>query len=119
MRMRLGLLRWRAWGARWATLPAAVFLIACAPDAWRPDDRYETFLDQVQQRCGYERIGSRAIGSDLLQDAYFLDVTSRFYHRQIGPENYANAVSGSFGGATDSEGIRCILNQFSLSRIHR
>lgn len=90
-------------------LLAAVFLMACAPDAWRPDRGYETFLDQVQQRCGYEHIGSRVIGSDLLQDAYFLDVTARFYHRQIGSENYADAVSGSFGGAADSAGIRCIL----------
>lgn len=93
----------------------AVAITACAPDAWRPDPRYEAFLDQVQNKCGSERIGSREIGSrnstsDLTQDAYFLDLTSRFYHGEISRDDYANSLAGSYGGAADSAGIRCLLS---------
>jgi hypothetical protein len=93
-----------------ALLPVA--LAACAPDAWRPDDPFEAFLDQVQNKCGEMRIGSRSIGGDLLQDPdpYFLDVTSRYYHRKISGQNYAEALAGSFGTTSDSPGILCVLN---------
>jgi hypothetical protein len=59
-------------------------LAGCAPDAWRPDSPYDAFLDQIQRKCGDERIGSKSISGDFLQegDAYFLDVTSRYYHRK-------------------------------------
>ncbi len=88
-----------------------VLLGACAPDAWRPDKPYDKFLDQVQNQCGAQRIGSRSIGGDLLQnsDAFFLDLTSRFYHGEISERSYADALAGSFGGASDSPAIRCIL----------
>ena len=96
-------------------LVAALFpvvLAACAPDAWRPDDPFEAFLDQVQRKCGEMRIGSRSIGGDLLQnaDAYFLDITSRYYHREISGRSYAEALAGSFGTTPDSPGILCVLN---------
>lgn len=97
-------------GALLATL-LAVVVSACAADAWRPDPRYEAFLDQVQNTCGTERIGSRSIGSDLIQDAYFLDVTSRFYNGEVTRNDYANSLAGSFGGAADAAGILCILAQ--------
>lgn len=102
--------------ARGALLAAlfSVVVTACAPNAWRPDPRYAAFLDQVQNKCGNERIGSREIGrrnstSDLTQDAYFLDLTSRFYHGEIPRDDYANSLAGSYGGAADSVGIRCLL----------
>lgn len=91
----------------------AVLLSACAPDAWRPDKPYDAFLDRVQKQCGEQRIGNKSIGWDLLQtsspNAYFLDVTSRFYHGEISGTSYADALAGSFGGASDSPGILCIL----------
>ena len=89
-----------------------VVLAACAPDAWRPDDPFEAFLDQIQNKCGEMRIGSRSIGSDLLQnpDPYFLDVTSRYYHREISGQSYAEALAGSFGTTPDAPGILCVLN---------
>ena len=89
-----------------------VVLGACAPDAWRPDGPFEAFLDQVQRKCGEMRIGSRSIGGDLLQnaDAYFLDVTSRYYHREISGQSYAEALAGSFGTTPDAPGILCVLN---------
>lgn len=89
----------------------ACFLTACAPDAWRPDHRYDAFLDQVQRQCGEQLIGSRRIGGDLLQnaDAYFLDVTSRYFHGEISEKSYVDALAGSFNASPDSPGIRCIL----------
>jgi len=90
-----------------------VLLSACAPDAWRPDNPYDAFLDRVQKQCGEQRIGNRSIGWDLLQtsspNAYFLDLTSRFYHREVSERSYADALAGSFGGASDAPGILCIL----------
>ncbi|MCM8595372.1 hypothetical protein [Accumulibacter sp.] len=93
-----------------ALLP--LLISACAPDAWRPDNPYDAFLNAIQTRCGDLQIGNRRIGDDLVNgpDAYFLDVTSRYYHREISAWNYANALSASFGGASDSAGIRCILD---------
>ncbi len=84
---------------------------ACAPDAWRPDNAYDAFLDQVQDRCGYLDVGGRRIGADLIQgpDPYFLDLTSRYFHRQISPGNYAEALAGTFASEPGSSAIRCIL----------
>lgn len=66
----------------------------------------------MQKDCGDERIGGRSIGWDLLQtpDPYFLDVTSRFYHREISEKDYVDALVGSFDGKPDAPGIRCILS---------
>ncbi|MCM8611995.1 hypothetical protein [Accumulibacter sp.] len=84
---------------------------ACAPDAWRPDSRFDAFLDQVQDRCGYLEVGGRRIGANLIQgpDSYFLDLTSRYFHRQISPANYAEALAASFSSDPASAAIRCIL----------
>jgi len=84
---------------------------ACAPDAWRPDSRYDAFLDQVQDRCGDLEVGGRRIGANLIQgpDSYFLDLTSRYFHRQISPGNYAEALAGAFASDPGSPAITCIL----------
>ncbi|QKS30153.1 hypothetical protein [Accumulibacter sp.] len=93
-------------------LCAVVIGTACAPDAWRPDSRYDAFLDRVQDRCGNLEIGGRRIGANLIEgpDSYFLDLTSRYFHRQISPENYAGALAGSFAGDPGSPAISCILS---------
>ena len=106
----------RPLGRTLVTVLLPIVLGACAPDAWRPDSRYEAYLDQMQNRCGALRLGSRTIGNDLLQesDAYFLDVTSRYYHEEISERSYVGALSGSYDTAPDSPGILCIL---SLPRI--
>ncbi|HCN69709.1 MAG TPA: hypothetical protein PK440_16440 [Candidatus Accumulibacter phosphatis] len=109
--------RWRRQSHRPATFRRTLALLlvaaatACAPDAWRPDSRYDAFLDQVQDRCGNLEVGDRRIGADLIQgpDSYFLDLTSRYFHRQISPANYANALAGTFASDPGSAAIRCIL----------
>jgi len=87
-------------------------LAGCAPDAWRPDSPYDTFLDQIQRTCGYERIGSKSISGDFLQegDAYFLDVTSRYFHREITEQDYVGALTGAYGARPDAPGLRCLLS---------
>jgi hypothetical protein len=87
----------------------AIALTACAPDAWRPDAPYDAFLDQVQNHCGEQRIGSRNLGAELLQDAYFLDLTSRFYHGEISRSNYVDSLASAFDASASSAGISCIL----------
>ncbi|MEF8727268.1 MAG: hypothetical protein V5B34_03490 [Accumulibacter sp.] len=94
-----------------ALLLVAAAATACAPDAWRPDSRFDAFLDQVQDRCGNLDVGGRRIGANLIQgpDSYFLDLTSRYFHREISRENYADALAGTFSSDPGSAGIRCIL----------
>ncbi len=93
-------------------LLCCVLLAGCAPDAWRPDSPYDAFLDQIQRTCGDERIGSKSISRDFLQegDAYFLDVTSRYYHREITEQNYVDALTGAYGARPDAPGLRCLLS---------
>jgi len=93
-------------------LLCCVLLAGCAPDAWRPDSPYDTFLDQIQRTCGYERIGSKSISGDFLQegDAYFLDVTSRYFHREITEQDYVGALTGAYGARPDAPGLRCLLS---------
>ena len=102
--------------SRLALIAALLALGACAPDAWRPDAPYEAFLDQVEKNCGNERIGTRRIAADLLQDAYFLDLSSRFYHGGISRSDYASALAGSFGGAADAAGILCLLDLLPMRK---
>lgn len=101
----------RSIGNALVTVLLPVVLGACAPDAWRPDSRYEAYLDQMQNKCGELRLGGRSIGDDLLQesDAYFLDVTSRYYHDEISEKSFVGALSGTYDAAPDSPGILCIL----------
>jgi len=108
---------WRRRSDRPATFLRSLALLlvaaatACAPDAWRPDSRFDAFLDQVQDRCGNLDVGGRRIGANLIQgpDSYFLDLTSRYFHREISRENYADALAGTFSSDPGSAGIRCIL----------
>jgi hypothetical protein len=93
----------------------ALTLAACAPDAWRPDSPYDAFLDQIRIKCWDTRLGSTTIPElmpdALTTDAYFMDVTSRFYNGQISRENYIGALEGSYAARPDSTGIQCILAQ--------
>jgi hypothetical protein len=93
----------------------ALTLAACAPDAWRSDSRYDAFLDQIRIKCWDTRLGSTTIPElmpdAMTTDAYFMDVTSRFYNGQISQENYIGALEGSYAARPDSTGIQCILTQ--------
>lgn len=92
-------------------------ILACAPDAWRSDSPYDTFLNQVQNKCWSLRIGNREVNDllngrgDISSSTYFLDLTSRFFNGRISRENYVEALAASYDAKPDSPGIRCILDQ--------
>ena len=41
-----------------AALVPLALCSACAPDAWRPDNPYDAFIDPVQKKCFDQPIGS-------------------------------------------------------------
>ncbi len=92
-------------------LLAALVVGGCAPDAFLPDAPYEDFLNRVQSKCLYQRIGNVEITSDFLQTPYFLDVTSRFYNGEIPRAAYVADLQGAYSAQPDSPGVRCLLAQ--------
>lgn len=92
-----------------STALLVLVLGACAPDAWRPDAPFETYLNNVQKQCSYQRIGRVEINSDFLQDPYFLDITSRFFNLESSQANYLGSLEGAYGAKPDSPGVRCML----------
>lgn len=101
-----------------AALPPSALLLlgaltvgGCAPDAWRSDAPYEDFLNRVQARCLYQRIGSAEINQDFMQDPYFLDLSSRFYHGAISQQAFVENLQGAYEAKPDSPGVRCLLGQ--------
>jgi len=99
-----------------AALVPLVLCSACAPDAWRPENPYDAFIDQVQKKCFDLSIGVKAIGPDLLPysglaDSAFLDETSRFYNGKIPQYAYVDWLVGLYGARPDSPGIACIIAQ--------
>ncbi len=100
-------------------LPVAALLVAlsgCAPDAWKPNPIYDTFLNKVDKNCGTMRIGEITIsqlmnpGSNLYS-TYFVDLTSRFDLGRISTEDYVEGISTTFTTIRDTAGIRCIVAQ--------
>jgi hypothetical protein len=88
---------------------------ACAPDAWKANPTYGTFLNKVQQVCGNKNIGEATVNDLLNQDsptysAYFVDLTSRYDLGKISQQDYVNGVM-SVGGGSESEGLKCIVAQ--------
>lgn len=92
-------------------LCASLALGGCAPDAWLPDAPYEDFLNRVQNKCLYQRIGRVEITTDFLQTPYFLDLTSRFYNGEISRSAFVENLQGAYDAQPDSPGVRCLLGQ--------
>ena len=100
----------RHWIAAFAT--ALPFLLAaCAGDAWRSESSYDTYLDRVQKSCQNLRIGGRMIDQRLLNDPYFLDITSRFFNGRVSQPEFVDALTTFYNAQDDSPGIRCLLQQ--------
>ena len=100
----------RHWLALLATaLP--LLLTGCAADAWRAESSYDAFLDRVQKNCDGIRIGGRLIDEPLLNDPYFLDITSRFFNGRVTQPEFVDALTSFYNAKDDSPGIRCLLQQ--------
>jgi len=84
----------------------------CAPDAILPERPYDAFLDRVQNHCGNLRLGPAFIDTLLRQqDAYFLDLTSRYFNGKVSRQNFVDALESFYNAPADSPSIRCILQQ--------
>lgn len=100
----------RNWLALLATaLP--LLLAGCAGDAWRAESSYDAYLDRVQKNCRGIRIGGRLIDQPLLNDPYFLDITSRFFNGRVPEPEFVDALTAYYNARDDSPGIRCLLQQ--------
>jgi len=104
----------KAIGIRAGAVCSAVLIAACAPDAWKKDPAYNTFLNQIQNDCYYKRIGEVDVGGLLNntgsnQGDYFIDQTSRLQAGQITPENWTSAVTAFLDGRSTDPGIECVL----------
>jgi len=85
--------------------------VGIAPDAARPDPTYEAFLGRLDKNCNQTPVGQFSIRYVLLQQAPFLDLTSRFFNGIISEQSYVDTLSGWYFTSSDSPGIRCILRQ--------
>ena len=84
----------------------------CAPDSILPERPYDAFLDRVQNHCGNLRLGPAFIDTLLRQqDAYFLDLTSRYFNGKVSRQNFVDALESFYNAPADSPSIRCILQQ--------
>ena len=97
-----------------AALCSVVLVAACAPDAWKSSPAYDSFLDQVQKDCYYQRIGTINVGDLLnnpgtMQATYFMDVTSRLYAGQITPQSWTSSITSFLEGRESDPGVQCVL----------
>ena len=88
-----------------------LLLAGCAADAWRAESGYDAYLDRVQKNCAGLRIGGRLIDEPLLNDPYFLDITSRFFNGRVGQPEFVDALTSFYNAKDDSPGIGCLLQQ--------
>ena len=98
---------------RLALLASALPLLfaGCAADAWRSESGYDAYLDRVQKNCEGIRIGGRLIDESLLNDPYFLDITSRFFNGRVSQPEFVDALTSFYNAKDDSPGIGCLLQQ--------
>jgi len=68
--------------------------VGIAPDAVRPDPTYEAFLGRLDKNCNQTPVGQFSIRYVLLQQAPFLDLTSRFFNGIISEQSYVDTLSG-------------------------
>jgi hypothetical protein len=88
---------------------AALVLAGCARDSWRYAPTFNDFLRQISQECHPNSIGGMQI-SNLTSDAFFLNQTSRLYHKSIAPRQYVTAINAFFKG-NNAAALDCILER--------
>jgi hypothetical protein len=92
-----------------ALLVVAGALGACAPDSWRAAPTFNDFLRQISRECHPDSIGKMQI-SNLTSDPFFVNQTSRLYHKTISPRQYVTAMNAFFPG-NNAAALDCILER--------
>ena len=96
-------------------LCSTVLLVACASDAWKSNSAENSFFNQLQKECYFQRIGPHSVG-DMLENTgtgesdYFLDVTSRLYNGQITTQSWMESIASFLNGRESDPGVQCVLN---------
>jgi hypothetical protein len=92
-------------------------LAACAPDAWRPDRPYESFLNKVSNTCYTKMIGDFEVGELInategqaaTNSGWFLDQTSRLYYGELTRKQWLQSMQGFLDAKPTNEGVECLL----------
>jgi hypothetical protein len=92
-----------------AMVAAALALAACAPDSWRRSPSFNDFLWQISRECHPRSIGRMQI-SNLTSDPFFVNQTSRLYHKVISAQEYATQVNAFFPGH-NAAALDCIVER--------
>jgi hypothetical protein len=101
---------------RMAIVIAAFGLAACAPAAWNNQAAtgFDGFVDRISRACSPLQFGMYQFASPNAADtggSYYdtwLDLTSRLYYGQIGPDGYAESLQATFGNGNQGT-IDCTL----------
>jgi|PlaIllAssembly_1097288.scaffolds.fasta_scaffold162820_3 hypothetical protein len=91
----------------------AAGLVGCAPGAWNEQSPFDQFIYKLQSVCPYARAGQWQMysgGAQLVNNATFLDLTSRLYYGKISRSQYASAVAAQTFGREDDPAIQCVFN---------
>ncbi|MCU0804012.1 MAG: hypothetical protein MUF79_02835 [Burkholderiales bacterium] len=98
---------------RAALVIAAAGLAGCAPGAWNEQSEFDQFIYKLQSVCPYARAGQWQMysgGAQLVNNATFLDLTSRLYYGKISRTQYASGVAAQTFGREDDPAIQCVFN---------
>jgi len=94
-----------------------LLITACAPDAFRPDPDYESFLNNVSNTCYTKMIGDFEVGRLInategeaaTNSGWFLDQTSRLYHGEETRKQWLQATESFLQAKPTDEGVECLL----------
>lgn len=93
----------------------AAVVAGCAPDSMDMRSGDNAFLYKLQDVCPFATVGTSQI-QNLVNNATFIDLTSRLYYGRITPAQYRLGVSTNFMGADDAPAIECVLNNLPANR---
>lgn len=99
-------------GPRAALALAVAALAGCAPGAWNEQPAFDQFIYKLQAVCPYARSGQWQIyagSTSLVNNATFLDLTSRLYYGKISRSQYATGVASLTFGRENDPAILCVF----------
>jgi len=104
---------------RHALVGVAIGLAGCAPGAWNQPSEYDAFLYKLQAACPYAQAGSWRMypggGGGLVNNATFIDLTSRLYYGKISRAQYAEGVAALTFGRENDPAIQCVFDNLPAS----